>query len=114
MVGNGKKSGHHTWWSSTVVHAVSGNPLGPYKVVGEVGAGHNPEIYRRIDGSYVIGVLGDKAYVADSLNGPWTQIQTKFEWLEKDKPLNNTNRTYVPRPDGSVLMMNKSGHVFIV
>lgn len=109
----GARSGHHTWWSSTVVHAVSDHPLGPYQVVAEIGPGHNPELYRLRDGSYVIGVMGDKAYRADTLDGPWTQIKTTFDWLDEDKPLNKTNRTYVPREDGSVLMMNKNGYVFI-
>tara|TARA_R110002167_G_scaffold143016_3_gene332191 strand:+ start:178 stop:633 length:456 start_codon:yes stop_codon:yes gene_type:complete len=38
--------GHHIWWKSTVVHAVSNDPVGPYRVVEEIGRGHNPEIYR--------------------------------------------------------------------
>jgi hypothetical protein len=80
-------------------------------VIGEVGKGHNPEIYRRNDGSYVIGVMGEKAYEADSLKGPWEQIQTSFVF--KKDGLNKTNRTYVPREDGSLLMMNKNGYVFI-
>ncbi|VGO20386.1 glycoside hydrolase family protein [Pontiella sulfatireligans] len=107
----GKRSGHHTWWSSIVVHAVSDFPLGPYKVVEEIGPGHNPEIYRRKDGSYMVGVMGEKAYKADSLNGPWEKIATGFVFKKDD--LNKTNRTYVQREDGSVLMMNKNGYVFI-
>lgn len=107
----GKAEGHHTWWSSTVVHAVSDDPLGPYRVVDVVGKGHNPEIYRRRDGTYVIGVMGEKAYKADSLDGPWEQIATSFVF--KKEELNKTNRTYVPREDGSLLMMNKNGYVFI-
>ena len=105
--------GHSIWWNSTVVHAVSDRPTGPFKVVDIVGKGHNPEIYRRSDNSYVIGVMGVKAYTAKTLDGPWSEIKTDFTWLDESKPLNKTNRTYVVREDGSVLMMNKSGYIFI-
>lgn len=109
----GKGSGHNTWWSSIVVHAVSDDPVGPYTVAAVIGPGHNPEIYRRNDGSYVIGVMGEKAYVAKTLDGPWAGIETTFKWRDEGKPLNRTNRTYVVRSDGSLLMMNKNGYVFI-
>lgn len=109
--GGGKKSGHHTWWSSVVVHAVSDSPLGPYKVVEEIGPGHNPEIYRIKDGSYIVGCVWENAYKAPTINGPWKKIPYRFEWLDKEQ--NQTNRTYVPREDGSVLMVNKRGFVFI-
>jgi hypothetical protein len=108
---NGKKSGHNLWWASEVAHAVSNNPLGPYKVVEVIGKGHNPEIYRLKYGSYIIGVMGNKAYKANSINGPWTQVETTFDFVDKEQ--NRTNRTYILREDGSVLMMNKEGHVFI-
>ncbi|MDZ8117620.1 glycoside hydrolase family protein [Pontiella agarivorans] len=109
--GGGKKSGHHTWWSSVIVHAVSPQPLGPYHVVEEIGEGHNPEIYRRKDGSYIIGCVWKQAYKAPTLDGPWEKIPFSFQWLEKEG--NETNRTYVPREDGSVLMINKQGFVFV-
>ena len=95
------KQGHALWWSSVVVHAVSDNALGPFKVVREIGRGHNPEIYRRKDGSYVVGVMGDRAYTSPTLNGPWTEIKATFQWLDDSKPQNKNNRTYVVREDGS-------------
>jgi len=107
------KQGHALWWSSVVVHAVSDNALGPFKVVREIGRGHNPEIYRRKDGSYVVGVMGDRAYTSPTLNGPWTEIKATFQWLDDSKPQNKNNRTYVVREDGSVLMMSKNGVIFI-
>ncbi|MDF7824827.1 glycoside hydrolase family protein [Pontiellaceae bacterium B12227] len=109
--GSGKASGHHTWWSSEVVHAVCKDPLGPYEVIEVIGPGHNPEIYRRKDGSFTIGVMGEKAYTAPTLNGPWTKIKASFDW--KKEKLNTTNRTYVPRADGSMIVMNKNGYIFI-
>ncbi len=108
-----EKQGHVLWWSSSVVHAVSDNPIGPFKVLKEIGRGHNPEVYRRKDGSYVIGVMSTRAFEAKTLDGPWTEIKASFEWLDDSKPQNTSNRTYVPREDGSVLMMNKKGVIFI-
>lgn len=108
----GKASGHHTWWSSVVVHAVSDNPLGPYTVIGEVGPGHNPEIYRLKDGSYKIGVMR-KSYHGPTLNGPWTLLDTT---LHIDKPgsyINESNKSFVTREDGSIYMINKNGVPFI-
>ncbi|MDZ8120019.1 glycoside hydrolase family protein [Pontiella sp. NLcol2] len=110
--GGGKASGHHTWWSSVVVHAVSDNPLGPYKVIDEVGPGHNPEIYRLADGSYKIGVMR-KSYHGPTLNGPWTLLDTTLHIKKPGSYINESNKTFVPREDGSVLMMNKNGVVFI-
>jgi hypothetical protein len=37
-----ERQGHSLWWSSTVVHAVSDDPLGPYRVLEETRPGHNP------------------------------------------------------------------------
>ncbi|WP_111709804.1 glycoside hydrolase family protein [Lutibacter citreus] len=104
------KSGHNIWWDSEVVHAVSDNLMGPFKVVDVIGKGHNSEIYRLKNGSYIIGVMGYKAYKAPKLEGPWALIETTFEFV--DKELNSSNRTYVVRTDGTVLMMNKEGHLF--
>jgi len=108
----GDKSGHHTWWSSVVVHAVSDDPLGPYTVVGTVGNGHNPEIYRLKDGSYKIGIMR-QSYHAPTLNGPWTLLDTKLHIKKPGSYMNETNKSFVPREDGSVLMINKNGVVFI-
>ncbi|MFI3321596.1 MAG: glycoside hydrolase family protein [Rikenellaceae bacterium] len=104
------KSGHEIWWDSDVYHAVSDKITGPYKVVDMIGKGHNPEIYKCKDGTYVIGVMGLKAYKSNSLNGPWEQIETKMEFLRDTH--NISNRTYIVREDGSVFMMNKEGGVF--
>ncbi|MDZ8120004.1 glycoside hydrolase family protein [Pontiella agarivorans] len=109
--GGGKASGHNTWWAAEVVHAISDGPLGPYKVIDVIGPGVTPEIYRRKDGTFTIGIMGEMAYTGPMLNGPWTKIKATFD-CKKEK-LNTTCRTYVPRADGSVLMMNKNGYMFI-
>ncbi len=108
--GNGV-SGHHLWWSSEVAHAIADKPIGPYKVKEVVGKGHNPEIYQAKDGTYYIGVMGEKAYKSKSLNGPWEQIEAKFDFFKKVQ--NKTNRTYiVDKKKGDIYMMNKEGWVF--
>ncbi len=104
------KSGHMVWWNSDVYQAVSDKPEGPYKVLREIGKGHNPEIYRRQDGTYIIGVMGDKHYSAKDLNGEWEEHETKFDLLNGKR--NNTNRTYIVLDDGTVYMMNKEGYGF--
>ncbi|MEM0965837.1 MAG: glycoside hydrolase family protein [Verrucomicrobiota bacterium] len=106
----GDKSGHRLWPRSEVVHAISENPLGPFEVIGVIGKGHNPEIYKTKDGTYFIGIIG-KAYRSQSLDGPWELIDATLN-SEMDY-VNISNKSYVPREDGSVLMINKQGHIWI-
>lgn len=106
--GNGKE-GHACWPGSVIVHAVSENPMGPYKVIEEIGKGHNPEIYRKKDGTYVIGSMWYTAYTGPTINGPWTKIKPKFQ----DPEGRYANRTYAVRDDGNIIMMNKPGQIFI-
>jgi len=60
--------GHMEWPRSTVVHTVADNRFGPYKVVAEIGKGHNPEWYISKTGKYVIYVINGY-YVSDDING---------------------------------------------
>ncbi len=108
----GEISGHHTWFSSTVAHAVSDSPTGPYKVIEDIGKGHNPEAYRRKDGSYVVGVMGLKHYSGPTINGPWREQETKIKYSDDEQFENNSNRTYIVEDDGQVFMVNKEGFVF--
>ena len=106
------EKGHHIWWNSTVVHAVSDRPAGPFKVVDVVGKGHNPEIYQTNDGTYIIGIIGG-AYQSKSLNGPWTRFDVRHDARPTQGKLNLTNRTYAEREDGSMLMVTKRGQVWL-
>ncbi|MDZ8120003.1 glycoside hydrolase family protein [Pontiella agarivorans] len=107
----GKVSGHNTWWAAEVVHAISDGPLGPYKVIDVIGPGVTPEIYRRQDGTFTIGIMGEMAYTGPTINGPWTLIKATFD--SKKEEWDTHCRTYIPRADGSLLMMNKNGFMFI-
>ena len=104
--------GHRAWWDSHVVHAVSDQPTGPFRVVDVIGKGHNPELYQTKDGTYVIGVIGG-AYVSKSLNGPWERTEVVHDSFPAKGKINLTNKTYVVKEDGSVLMMTKRGQVYI-
>lgn len=104
--------GHHIWWNSNVVHAVSAQPTGPFQVVEIIGKGHNPEIYQTKDGIYVIGVIGG-AYISESLNGPWEHIEVLHDSFPVKGKVNLTNKTYILREDGSVLMMTKRGQIYV-
>jgi len=57
------RKGHGEWPNSLVVHAVSDQSMGPYKVVSTVGKGHNPEVFQLKDGRYVIYVI-DGYYIS--------------------------------------------------
>ncbi|QEC52689.1 glycoside hydrolase family protein [Anseongella ginsenosidimutans] len=103
--------GHMQWPQSLVVHAVAGNPQGPYQVKETIGPGHNPEVFRLKDGRYVIYVI-DGRYVADDLNGPWTY--GKFEFDPRDRPIIEglSNLSFAQREDGSFIMVCRGGGIW--
>ncbi|GAA3615199.1 glycoside hydrolase family protein [Flavivirga amylovorans] len=111
------KEGHMYWPNSTVVHAVSSNSEGPYKVVDEVGPGHNPEWYVTKTGKYVIYVIDKNKspnyYISDNINGPWEYKQYDFDLRDRlaDSKRKNFlhNLTFAKREDGSFLMLNRQG-----
>jgi hypothetical protein len=106
------RKGHMEWGRSIVVHAVSENPLGPYKVQESIGKGHNPEIFQLVDGRYVIYVYKGY-YISDDLNGPWKY--KRFEFDPGGKPIIEglSNLSFVRRPDGSFLMVCRGGGIWI-
>jgi len=106
------RKGHGEWPRSIVIHAVSDRSLGPYKVAGTVGKGHNPEIFRLRDGRYMLYVI-DGYYIADDLNGPWEY--GKFTFDPNGKPIIEglSNLTFALREDGSNLMICRGGGVWV-
>lgn len=104
--------GHMSWSSSTVLHTVADNPTGPYRIVGNIGAGHNPEAFRLADGRYVVYVI-DGYYLADSLQGPWMYGHFTFDSRDRRIIEGLTNLTFAPRQDHSVLMVCRGGGVWI-
>lgn len=104
--------GHMQWRDSDVVHAVSDNSYGPYKVVSEIGKGHNPEIYVTKDGRKVIYVIGGY-YISDSFEGPWKRSKFVFDRRDRKVIEGLSNLTFAQRPDGSYLMICRGGGVWI-
>ncbi|MDL5511274.1 glycoside hydrolase family protein, partial [Arenibacter sp. M-2] len=104
--------GHAEWTHSVVVHAVSEQPIGPYKVVQTVGSGHNPEVFRLKNGSYVVYVI-DGYYSSRSINGPWEYDKLQFD--NRDRPIIEglSNLTFAQREDGSYLMVCRGGGIWV-
>lgn len=105
------EKGHMEWPRSEVVHAVSKNSLGPFKVKEVIGKGHNPEIYKLKDGRYFIYV-NHGSYISSHLNGPWEY--QKFTFDQRERPILDhvTNNTFAQREDGSYLMICRGGEVY--
>lgn len=104
--------GHREWSNSNVVHAVSENSFGPYKVLGEVGKGHNPEWYITDEGKFVIYVI-DGYYVSNDVNGPWAYNKFDFNTRDRDIIEGLSNLTFARREDGSFIMVCRGGGVWI-
>lgn len=108
--------GHWAWPYSSVYHATATNSVGPYTVQDSIGTGHNPEIFRSKDGSYVIyAIVGKnvKNFVSDNLNGPWTEGSFEFDPRDRKIIEGKSNMTFASREDGSVLMVCRGGGVWI-
>ena len=103
--------GHMEWSNSIVVHTLSDNPIGPYKVVAIIGKGHNPEAFRLKDGRYVIYVINGY-YAADNIDGPWTY--GKFEFNPRDRRIIEglSNLSFAQREDGSYIMVCRGGGIW--
>ena len=104
-------NGHMQWPESWVIHAVGPTMHGPFRPQEVVGRGHNPEIYRTDDGTYVLYVI-DGRYTAPSINGPWTY--GKFDFDPQGKPIIEglSNLSFARRPDGSWLMVCRGGGIW--
>ena len=103
--------GHMEWGNSIVFHATSDDSYGPYSVVDTVGKGHNPEIFKLKDGTYVVYVINGR-YTSKSLNGPWEY--GKFDFVKRDRKARHgmSNLTFAMREDGTYLMVNRGGCIW--
>ncbi|MBN2652531.1 MAG: glycoside hydrolase family protein [Spirochaetales bacterium] len=104
--------GHNYWPHSTVVHAVSDTSFGPFKVVKEIGKGHNPEVYRLKDGSYVLYVIGG-AYRSQTINGDWDYFKLSFNRRGRKIHDGLSNLSFAQREDGSILMVCRGGGIWV-
>lgn len=105
------EKGHMEWPRSTVVHAVSDNSFGPFKVVDEIGKGHNPETFKLASGGYVIYVINGH-YYSENINGPWEYRKFDFNARDRRIPDGLSNLTFAQREDGSYIMMCRGGSIW--
>ncbi|WP_111710252.1 glycoside hydrolase family protein [Lutibacter citreus] len=106
---------HLPFGFSNTVHAIADNPFGPYKVIDDLGYGHNTEWYISKEGKYVVYVI-PYAYVSDDVMGPWTRYKLEYDSRDRRDPKAPgdylTNNTFAQREDGSFLMINRHGDVW--
>ena len=105
------EKGHMEWGNSWVVHATSTTSHGPFRPRQIVGRGHNPEIYRTDDGTWVLYVI-DGRYTSRSLDGPW--VRGKYEFDPQGKPIIEglSNLSFARRPEGGWLMVCRGGGIW--
>ncbi|WP_134090100.1 glycoside hydrolase family protein [Olivibacter sp. XZL3] len=103
--------GHHQWPYSIVYRAVSKQMQGPYLIKDTIGSGHNPELFRAKNGTYVLYVI-DKRYTAPSPQGPWKQDTFHFDSRGRKIIEGLSNLTFAQRSDGSYLMVCRGGGVW--
>lgn len=112
--------GHHGWWDSLAVHAVSDDVLGPYADRGLCwpenmgGRGHNVTALTMPDGRYAITISETRpgeVFVADSLDGPWESLGRV---TVADQPQwKASNVTPMLRPDGQYMAVQRSGQIML-
>ncbi|MCR5779042.1 MAG: glycoside hydrolase family protein [Bacteroidaceae bacterium] len=105
------EKGHMEWHDSWVVHATAPTQHGPFRPQQIIGRGHNPEVYRTDDGTWVLYVI-DGRYTAPSLNGPWTY--GKFQFDPQGKPIIEglSNLSFARKPEGGWLMVCRGGGIW--
>lgn len=120
--------GHWEWPHSTVAHAVSDHPVGPYRVEREIaydyrgGLGHNPNVLLLNDGTYLLYSLIDwkpTLLQADSMAGPWRRLGVlTYDASESSEPEKlhyrfERNLSGVHLDDGRFLFVTKAGAMMI-
>ncbi len=106
--------GHRAYANSIVVHAMSDSPFGPFRVLQEVGPGHNPEWYVTEAGKYVVYIT-EGYYVAESLDGPWIYHRYEFDHRGRTESQSRNflhNLSFAKREDGSFIMVNRHGSIW--
>ena len=103
--------GHFEWPNSNLVRAIGDSPTGPFKIVEEIGKGHNVTAYQAKGGTWILYIIGG-CYRGPSLNGPWTRGKLEFDTRGRAN-VDMTNCTFAQRSDGSYLMVSRSGQVWI-
>lgn len=109
------------WANSDIYHFTSTTPYGPFTNPVNIGRGHNPEIFRAKDGTYVVyALIGNKSawrHTSSSLGGPWTFGEMPCDLRDRALSTGSTttysNWTFSRRDDGSIYCMDRGGAVWI-
>lgn len=122
------EKGHFAYPQSRVYHAVSDNRIGAYKVVDELGDGHNPEIIPLKDGGFMIYHVTQYPnkldisknmcyYYSDDLNGDWEKRIMDIDMRDREVRLGGGtwfhNMSFCQREDGSILAILRNGSIWI-
>ncbi|MFR9628389.1 MAG: hypothetical protein SNF73_02640 [Rikenellaceae bacterium] len=121
--------GHWEWPTSTVAHAMSDGPMGPYKIQKDLaydyknGLGHNADIIKRPDGSFVLYSLIEwepTLFTSQTLSGEWERLgvmdidwQSSYPQNEATKYQYERNLTGVETEDGRVIIVTKFGATMV-
>jgi hypothetical protein len=103
--------GHFEWPNSDVVRAIGPGPTGPFKIVEEIGKGHNVTAYQAKDGTWILYIING-CYRGPSLEGPWTRGKLDFDTRGRGG-VDMSNCTFAQRSDGSYMMVSRTGEIWI-
>lgn len=109
------------WSNSDIYHFTASTPYGPFTNPVNIGRGHNPEIFRAKDGTFVVyALIGNRScwrHTAKSLAGPWTFEEMPYDLrdraLSTGQETTYSNWTFASREDGSVYCMDRGGAVWV-
>lgn len=118
---DGIKNAFNYWSRSHIYRVESSTPYGPFTNPTDIGSGHNPEVYRTDDGTYVVyALIGNSScwrHVSKSLDGPWTFEEMPYNLRDRALLTGSTttysNWTFAKRQDGSMLCMCRGGGIWI-
>ncbi len=105
-----------TWPRSVIFHTVADNIYGPYKNSEIVGLGHNPNVHRAADGSYImVTIIKWKPYYYKSktIDGVWNIHPFDYDLRGREMIEGMSNLSLTDREDGSILMVCRGGGIWI-
>jgi hypothetical protein len=113
-----QSKGHRGWPTSSAIHAVSDDVLGPYRDQGlcwpndQHGKGHNVTALVMPDGRYAITISETRpgeVFASNSPDGPWESLG---RITVADQPKwHASNVTPMLRPDGTYMVVQRSGQI---
>lgn len=109
------RDGHFGYFDSEIVHAISNDPMGPYRYHNTLGEGNNPELLmppKMKKGKYVVYSVHGRYFISESLNGPWKRRTYDFHKRERYVFNGYVNFSFAPRDDGSYIAVSRRGYIW--